>query len=221
MSASLAPKSQKDSLNVPYAYSPHDVLHSAQPLPTGLVPIYRLIFPAVCAHTSLSKQKSSRDVPYAYSPRNFLHSVWPLYLSLPRNQCMTMINERIACPEISKGFIERTLRVQSPWCFILRAASASQSGSNLQINFSGSLHTYRMLHIKKFPVHTIRIQSQELFLHSAWPLYLSLPRNQCMTMIDEHIACPEISKGFIERTLHVQSRWFFYTPRSLCLQFTD
>ena len=29
--------------------------------------------------------------------------------------------------------------------FTLRAASASQSGSNLQINFSGSLHTYRML----------------------------------------------------------------------------
>ena len=46
-------------------------LHSAQPLPPGLAPIYRLfyrlIFPAVCAHISGYKQKSSWNIPYTIS----------------------------------------------------------------------------------------------------------------------------------------------------------
>ena len=54
-------------------------LHSAQPLP----PIYRLIFPAVCAHISCPTQKSSWDIPYTYSPRNFFTFYIPhdLYIS--------------------------------------------------------------------------------------------------------------------------------------------
>ena len=41
-----------------------------------------------------------------------------------------------------------------------------------------------------------------------------------MTMINERIACPEISKGFIERTLHVQSMRESFNPPNLALAQT-
>ena len=129
MSASLT-LHVKHHRDVPYAYSPDDFF----------------TFRATSASRPGSNLQINLQINFSGTyhtrivPGTFLHSAWPLYLSLPRNQCMTMINERIACPEISKGFIERTLRVQSRWCFTLRATSAS----NLQINFSGSLHTYLM-----------------------------------------------------------------------------
>ena len=181
--------------------------------------------------------KNHRDVPYAYSPDDFftfratsasnlqinfsgayhtrivpgtfLHSTWPLYLSLPRNQCMTMINERIAYATYKKSS-RRTIRVQSRWFFYIprnlclqftdvnfRAVWAHTSRSTqkssryipyvyrtddvlhsaqppppgrapiYRLKFPGSLHTYRILHIKKFLGHTIRVQSQELFTFCA------------------------------------------------------
>ena len=107
------------------------------------------IFWAVCTHISCPTQKSSWYIPHAYSPRNFLHSAWPLYLSLPRNQCMIMINERIACPEISKGFI----RVQSRWCFYTPRNLCLQFSNNQQSYFL--LHTW-WIHIQRKAVNSRR-----------------------------------------------------------------
>ena len=166
---------QKNHRDVPCAYSPHDFFTlratSASNLQINFSGSLRTY---LMPH---AKEFLGHTI-HVQSPELFyiLHSAWPLYLSLPRNQCMIMINKRIACPEISKGFIERTLRVQSRWCFTLCVASASQSGSNFQINFSGSLHTYLMLQAKEFLEHaicSIRLPTQISILISPFGIFLT------------------------------------------------
>ena len=96
-------------------------------------------------HISCSTQKFPGTYHTCIIPGTFLHSAWPLYLSLPRNQCMTMINERIAyatCKKIIETYPARTV----PMIFLhsaqpLHPGLAPNLQINLQINFSGSLRS--------------------------------------------------------------------------------